>query len=76
MCSVPLAGTYQCRAKNDAGQTELSFALEVLVAPEFSQFFYIPEIELEQGEELHLDCSATGNPRPQVWSILLPIFHG
>ncbi|XP_050723288.1 hemicentin-1-like isoform X2 [Eriocheir sinensis] len=65
--SVGDNGTYQCVAKNDAGETELSFALEVLVAPGFSQFFHVPEIELELGEELHLDCSATGNPRPQVF---------
>lgn len=63
-------------AKNDAGETELTFALEVLVAPEFSQFFHIPETELELGEELRLDCSATGNPKPQVRIIFLQTFHG
>lgn len=61
-----LAGTYQCVAKNDAGETELSFALEVLVAPQFTQFFHVPEIELELNEKLQLDCTATGNPEPLV----------
>lgn len=71
-CSL-VSGTYQCVAKNDAGETELSFALEVLVAPQFTQFFHNPEIELLVGEELHLDCLATGNPKPQVSFPLLAL---
>ncbi|XP_069163060.1 hemicentin-1 isoform X2 [Procambarus clarkii] len=59
-------GIYQCVAKNDAGETELLFPLEVLVAPQFSQFFHIPEVKLMVGEELDLDCDVTGDPEPQV----------
>ncbi|XP_063876640.1 hemicentin-1-like isoform X2 [Scylla paramamosain] len=59
-------GTYVCVAKNDAGETEVSYNLEVLVAPQFSQFYHNPETELRVGQELFLDCHATGNPKPQV----------
>nr|XP_053650237.1 hemicentin-1-like [Cherax quadricarinatus] len=59
-------GIYQCVAKNDAGETELFFPLEVLVAPQFTQFFHNPEVKLTVGEELYLDCDVTGDPDPQV----------
>ncbi|KAG7164030.1 Hemicentin-1-like 7 [Homarus americanus] len=49
-------GVYQCIAKNDAGETELLFPLEVLVAPQFTQFFHIPDLRLKVGEELSLNC--------------------
>ncbi|MPC08143.1 Hemicentin-1 [Portunus trituberculatus] len=64
--SIADNGTYVCVAKNDAGETEVSYHLEVLVAPRFSQFYHNPEIELRVGQELFLDCHATGNPKPQV----------
>ncbi|XP_042230990.1 hemicentin-1-like isoform X2 [Homarus americanus] len=59
-------GVYQCIAKNDAGETELLFPLEVLVAPQFTQFFHIPDLRLKVGEELSLNCDVNGDPEPQV----------
>lgn len=53
-------------AKNDAGVTELLFPLEVLVAPQFTEFFHNPDVTLNAGEELDLDCDVSGDPEPQV----------
>lgn len=53
-------------AKNDAGVTELLFPLEVLVAPQFTEFFHNPDVTLHAGEELDLDCDVSGDPEPQV----------
>ncbi|XP_063600047.1 hemicentin-1-like [Penaeus indicus] len=59
-------GVYRCVAKNDAGVTELLFPLEVLVAPQFTEFFHNPDVTLHAGEELDLDCEVSGDPEPQV----------
>ncbi|XP_071515843.1 hemicentin-1-like [Panulirus ornatus] len=60
-------GIYQCVAKNDAGETELFFPLEVMVAPQFMQYFHSPDVVLELGKELDLDCDVIGDPEPQVF---------
>ncbi|KAK7078504.1 hypothetical protein SK128_000026 [Halocaridina rubra] len=59
-------GLYRCVAKNDAGEVDLLFPLEVLVAPQFTQFFHNPEVTLKVGEELSLDCEASGDPNPHI----------
>ncbi|XP_068231428.1 hemicentin-1-like [Palaemon carinicauda] len=69
-------GIYRCVATNDAGEIDLLFPLEVLVAPQFNQYFHQPNVILNIGDELDLDCEATGDPEPQVTWILdgLPMY--
>ncbi|KAK3876548.1 hypothetical protein Pcinc_018676 [Petrolisthes cinctipes] len=59
-------GLYRCVAWNDAGETEMTVPLEVLVPPQFTQFFHVPEVTLKLGQYLHLDCGVNGDPEPQV----------
>ncbi|XP_066942937.1 hemicentin-1-like isoform X1 [Macrobrachium rosenbergii] len=69
-------GIYRCVATNDAGETDLLFPLEVLVAPQFNQYFHQPNVVLNIGDTLDLDCEASGDPEPQVSWILdgLPMY--
>nr|CAD7569691.1 unnamed protein product [Timema californicum] len=60
------AGNYSCVASNQAGQTEASFLLDVLLLPFFEEFRYQQQISVVEGRSLRLDCSATGNPTPRV----------
>nr|CAD7197525.1 unnamed protein product [Timema douglasi] len=59
------AGNYSCVASNQAGQTEASFLLDVLLLPFFEEFRYQQQISVVEGRSLRLDCSATGNPTPR-----------
>nr|CAD7441765.1 unnamed protein product [Timema bartmani] len=60
------AGNYSCVASNQAGQTEASFLLDVLLLPFFEEFRYQQQISVVEGRSLRLDCSATGNPTPRL----------
>lgn len=65
-CTYLVAGIYQCVAKNDAGETELQFPLEVLVAPQFTNYFHVPEVSLKAGQRMDLNCDVMGDPEPQA----------
>ncbi|KAM9325336.1 hemicentin-2 [Gastrophryne carolinensis] len=59
------AGTYTCRATNNAGMTEKTYLLEVFVAPGIEGAGENPlTVKAILGHPLDLECSATGHPPP------------
>ncbi|KAM4020614.1 hemicentin-2 [Anomaloglossus baeobatrachus] len=59
------AGSYTCRANNQAGSTEKAYLLEVYVAPHIEGAGATPAtIKATLGGPLDLECSATGHPPP------------
>ncbi|XP_056395554.1 LOW QUALITY PROTEIN: hemicentin-2 [Hyla sarda] len=59
------AGSYTCRANNNAGTVEKSYLLEVYVAPHIEGAGAKPlTIKATLGHPLDLECSATGHPPP------------
>ncbi|OCT57560.1 hypothetical protein XELAEV_18003341mg [Xenopus laevis] len=61
------AGTYTCRATNNAGTAEKSYRLEVYVSPDIEGGGSKPlPIKAILGHSLELECSATGHPPPTL----------
>nr|DBA21577.1 TPA: hypothetical protein GDO54_018188 [Pyxicephalus adspersus] len=59
------AGTYTCRATNNAGTVEKTYLLEVYVSPDIEGAGGNPlTIKAVVGHPLDLECSATGHPPP------------
>ncbi|KAH8235981.1 hypothetical protein KR032_011790, partial [Drosophila birchii] len=62
------AGDYECRAKNEVGEASGVATLRVLEAP-LVEIRPGDQIRLTEGDELKLECFASGYPNPQVeWS--------
>lgn len=62
-------GSYKCVASNEAGRIQCSARLEVKerqIAPEFSDEYGDLPIEINEGDELKINVTIQGNPRPDV----------
>ena len=62
-------GSYKCVASNEAGRMQCSARLEVKerqIAPEFSDEYGDLPIEINEGDELKINVTIQGNPRPDV----------
>ena len=58
-------GTYVCHAKNALGEKSVNTLLVVWSAPQFT--IKPPQtVRKTQGEDLSLNCSATGDPLPTI----------
>lgn len=60
------AGEYECRAENVAGSVSMTASLNVQQPPVVTLKPDIYEMILTEGDELKLECSATGLPLPNV----------
>ncbi|XP_029295180.1 LOW QUALITY PROTEIN: hemicentin-1 [Cottoperca gobio] len=60
------AGTYTCVAKNGEGHTQKDYTLTVQVSPTILDFEHPSEVSAPMGEELTLECRATGIPTPRI----------
>ncbi|XP_020802671.1 basement membrane-specific heparan sulfate proteoglycan core protein isoform X7 [Drosophila serrata] len=62
------AGDYECRARNEVGEASGVATIRVLEAP-LVEIRPSEHIRLTEGDELELECIASGYPNPQVeWS--------
>lgn len=62
-------GSYKCVASNEAGRMQCSARLDVKereTAPEFSDEYGDAPIEVNEGDELKLNVTVQGKPRPDV----------
>ena len=62
-------GSYKCVASNEAGRMQCSARLDVKerqIAPEFSDEYGDAPIEINEGDELKINMTIQGNPRPDV----------
>lgn len=62
-------GSYKCVASNEAGRMQCSARLDVKerqIAPEFSHEYGDSPIEVNEGDELKINVTIQGNPRPDV----------
>ncbi|KAF5916712.1 hypothetical protein HPG69_005507 [Diceros bicornis minor] len=58
------SGTYTCVANNAAGEDTHTVSLTVMVLPTFTE---LPgDVSLNKGEQLRLNCKATGIPLPKL----------
>ncbi|XP_062273055.1 hemicentin-1 [Scomber scombrus] len=60
------AGTYTCVAKNGEGQTQKDYTLTVQVSPTILDSDQSSDVSAPMGEELTLECRATGTPTPHL----------
>ncbi|XP_071783895.2 hemicentin-1 [Centroberyx gerrardi] len=60
------AGTYTCMAKNGEGVTQKDYTLTVQVSPTILDSGHPSDLSAPMGEELTLECRATGIPTPQL----------
>ncbi|CAL8343147.1 unnamed protein product [Lota lota] len=60
------AGRYTCLARNSGGEAQRDYALTVQVQPSILESGQASELSAAVGEELTLECSATGIPAPQL----------
>lgn len=60
------AGEYECVAENIAGKTSASLSVNVIEAPVISISPNTEDLELTEGDELKIICTATGTPHPNV----------
>ncbi|XP_030000348.1 hemicentin-1 [Sphaeramia orbicularis] len=58
------AGKYTCVAKNSEGQTQKDYKLTVQVSPTILDSQHPSDVSAPVGEELTLECKATGIPPP------------
>ena len=62
-------GSYKCVASNEAGRMQCSARLDVKereIAPEFSDEYGDSPIEISEGDELKINVTIQGKPRPDV----------
>ncbi|XP_058491292.1 hemicentin-1 [Solea solea] len=60
------AGTYTCVAKNSEGQKQKDYTLTVQVSPTILESDHSADLSAPMGEELTLQCRASGIPTPRV----------
>uniref|UniRef100_A0A8C4IV11 Hemicentin-2 n=1 Tax=Dicentrarchus labrax TaxID=13489 RepID=A0A8C4IV11_DICLA len=60
------AGTYTCVAKNSEGRTQKDYTLTVQVSPTILDSEHPSDVSAPMGEELTLECRATGIPTPRL----------
>uniref|UniRef100_A0A8D2ZR19 Hemicentin-1 n=1 Tax=Scophthalmus maximus TaxID=52904 RepID=A0A8D2ZR19_SCOMX len=60
------AGTYTCVAKNNEGHTQKDYTLTVQVSPTILDSDHPSDVSAPTGEELTLECRATGIPTPRL----------
>ncbi|XP_014015728.2 hemicentin-1 [Salmo salar] len=60
------AGTYTCVAKNREGQTQKDYTLTVQVSPTILDSGHSSDLSAPVGDELTLECRATGTPAPHL----------
>ena len=62
-------GSYKCVASNEAGRMQCSARLDIKereIAPEFSDEYGDSPINVTEGDELKINLTIQGNPRPDV----------
>lgn len=62
-------GSYKCVASNEAGRMQCSARLDVKerdIAPEFSDEYGDSPIEVSEGDDLKVNVTIQGNPKPDV----------
>ncbi|XP_041856289.1 hemicentin-1 [Melanotaenia boesemani] len=64
--SLAHAGTYTCVAKNSEGQTQKDYTLTVQVSPTILGSDQPSDVGAPMGEELTLECRASGIPQPRL----------
>ncbi|XP_036354448.1 hemicentin-1-like isoform X2 [Octopus sinensis] len=63
------AGKYSCVAKNDAGELQRNFNLEVFVPPTILQDGLTKEFKTLQDTTIQFECPVQGTPTPEImWS--------
>ncbi|KAA8592798.1 hypothetical protein FQN60_018253 [Etheostoma spectabile] len=60
------AGTYACVVKNSEGHTQKEYTLIVQVSPTIMDSEHSSDVSAPMGEELTLECRATGIPTPRL----------
>ncbi|XP_055367591.1 hemicentin-1 [Betta splendens] len=60
------AGTYTCVVKNSEGRTQKDYRLSVQVSPTILNSNHPSDVSAPMGEELSLECRATGIPTPRL----------
>ncbi|KAM8887343.1 hemicentin-1 [Spinachia spinachia] len=60
------AGTYTCVVKNQEGHTQKDFTLTVQASPTILDSKHPSDVSAPVGEELTLECRATGIPTPRL----------
>lgn len=61
-------GEYSCEADNAVGSVTASATLTILAPPVLSP--RPKDLRIEAGNDAHLECAATGNPKPSVfWTV-------
>ncbi|XP_077571540.1 hemicentin-1 [Stigmatopora nigra] len=60
------SGTYTCMAKNSEGQEQKEYILTVHVSPTILDSDHPSEMSAAIGEEVTLQCKASGNPAPHL----------
>lgn len=78
-------GNYTCIAENEAGSRNFSQEVKVLAPPrvitndvieKFGDATQIPEVQVEAGEDLEINCPMEGFPQPKVRDHFLVINFG
>ena len=62
-------GSYKCVASNEAGRMQCSARLDIKereIAPEFSDEYGDSPLEVNEGDELKINVTIQGNPKPDV----------
>ncbi|TSN03407.1 B-cell receptor CD22 [Bagarius yarrelli] len=68
LSSVQHAGMYTCEAYNSQGQSSSSNQLKVLYAPKNVRVSAYPGVELKEGSELKLHCTADSVPEVSAYT--------
>lgn len=61
------AGEYECHASNIAGEVSQSASVVVQQSPQIRIIPDTIELTVTESDELKLECTAEGNPRPSVY---------
>jgi hypothetical protein len=60
------AGQYECRAENEAGFATITASLDIMESPFITLYPNISQLTVTEGDEISIQCTATGKPTPTV----------